>query len=1281
MADIDNLEIKISADSSRAADNVLALANSLSKLAGKTPIATANLTNLSRAIKSISGITKVGKLTESVEEISSAINKLNSITASDNIKNIADSLSSLSSVSKTLGEFKIGKSLSNSVDILAETIPKLNAIGSVENSVELLDSVGNILQATTDFKQISDNINGLQIGKSFLTNLENLSFIIEYLNSIEDTGKFTDGVSNIAKAIGIFNSIEVNPATASLARIAPVMEDVATALQSASSATVRFENLTTGLAKFAAGLSSISFTNTENIENIVNGLNKFNEIDIDESVTKSMNAIAKAVNSISNAKWNESAADNLRYFIDTLRVLTDEDVYRLENLAEVLSSLKGAKGIDLSMFSDPSKTTAQTTGVEEVVEEYKYSINVAGAFGAVLKGLGHTAAFVANTSFKALGAAVNATNTAFQVGMRGISSAVKGVFSPITAVGKKMKEASEKMGTFLSSIKRIALYRAIRTALKAISEGIKEGRENLYQYSLIAGTQFAKSMDMAATSFLYLKNSIGAATAPLTNYFVPIIDKVVDRIVELINKFNELTAVLTGADTWTKALKYPTQWQEAADDANKSAKKLKSTMLGFDELNVIEPSTSSSKSKLEDALDYSRMFEEVKTDMQSVFDGVDLTLPIKLALDSEGDNTLKSIIKTWEKIRSLVQSVAKSFKTVWMNGTGQRTLELFLQIIQNISDTIGNVAEGIRKAWDEGDKGTEIIQHIWNSANNVLTVVRDIWGSLKDWAGNINWNPLFDTFDELTKTIESITSPESSIMRGFKALFTDALEPIGTILIEEGLPAAFDLLNSSLAALEKLADSIDLEYLVSDLGYIAELTFSNISGLVSGLSAVISIASGVDVAEQDIDNLEKAYKRLVDFFGGEDSDYAFIAQELENKGLFGFGDSLGQYIFDVFNKDKLDGFSWKESFEDMGLDFTGGEEVGFFKDFKSNLETGWNDIVKWVDDNIVRNIEDLFDFPKTVGENVRKWWDDQWEEFKKGLEATKENVSKKLQEVKDDLLDFPKTLWDDVSKKMSESWDDFKKGLKAIFGIKNSGSSQTKELGKDISNGIKNGISEPFNNIGTWIQNNIFDPFVNAFKSLFKIGSPSKVMDEQGEFITDGLLNGIKNKFSISSITEWIRSNLFTPFKNALNNVFGVNKSGESDTGKSIGSSIVSGIKSVFTGTDFSDVGTEITEGIGGGFTATFDENVSGKVSEKRDLLKNYFRKDEFTESGENIVSGIGAGFNDQGNYDRSIGQWVLEKVGWIKGAFAKENFVGAGESIGEGRVASHAARVRGRDV
>lgn len=66
-------------------------------------------------------------------------------------------------------------------------------------------------------------------------------------------------------------------------------------------------------------------------------------------------------------------------------------------------------------------------------------------------------------------------------------------------------------------------------------------------------------------------------------------------------------------------------------------------------------------------------------------------------------------------------------------------------------------------------------------------------------------------------------------------------------------------------------------------------------------------------------------------------------------------------------------------------------------------------------------------------------------------------------------------------------------------------------LGHAIIAGIFNGIVDALKNIYEWIRDNIFLPFINAFKDSFAIHSPSKVMKTMGGYIVDGLFNGIKN--------------------------------------------------------------------------------------------------------------------------------------------------------------------------
>ena len=74
--------------------------------------------------------------------------------------------------------------------------------------------------------------------------------------------------------------------------------------------------------------------------------------------------------------------------------------------------------------------------------------------------------------------------------------------------------------------------------------------------------------------------------------------------------------------------------------------------------------------------------------------------------------------------------------------------------------------------------------------------------------------------------------------------------------------------------------------------------------------------------------------------------------------------------------------------------------------------------------------------------------------------------------------------------------------------------------GGNIVLGLYNGIVNALKSVGSWIVNNIFKPFINGFKSAFGIHSPSTVMMEMGQYLMEGLRNGISN-FISSVITKF----------------------------------------------------------------------------------------------------------------------------------------------------------------
>lgn len=175
---------------------------------------------------------------------------------------------------------------------------------------------------------------------------------------------------------------------------------------------------------------------------------------------------------------------------------------------------------------------------------------------------------------------------------------------------ESVEEAKSRANNFFNAVKRIAIYRAIRWALKEMTQAFQEGRENAYQWAKLVGNQFAKSMDMLATSALYAKNSLGALTMPLTNYLAPIVDALTDKFVALVNVINQFIAVATGATSWVMALKYPKEYLE---DAVGSAKELKNQLLGFDELNVLQAPNGGAGSA---GMDYSEMFKDMQIDAE-----------------------------------------------------------------------------------------------------------------------------------------------------------------------------------------------------------------------------------------------------------------------------------------------------------------------------------------------------------------------------------------------------------------------------------------------------------------------------------------------------------------------------------------------------------------------------------------------------------------------------------------------------------------------------------------
>lgn len=1032
--EIDRLEINISADSSDAAEHINKLAASLESLGRSAPSVTNSLNGLSIALNSLKGIRTA--------------------------------------------------SISRAADSITEAFQKIGNVPNLSASSDVAVSINTLKEATAGLKEITENIRGLKVGKTFETNLDNLKDAIERLNDISDARNFTGAVQSIAESLSTLNNIEVGQGFFNLVEATTQWQDSIERLN---------ENILGGafsqgiarVARAAEILNDVDFSGFRRMNQALAALPDNVRITFGASseeiqgLTESLEHLQSMVDSISTGVTS-LASKKTRRTADTTDTNADENIEDIGEAAEEAETMvdKFGQGV-IDVFSSIGDK------VKETVPSFVDAANrIAGAFGYIGKA-------VAGFSLKA-------------------------VFAPLTTVANKFKNAAAKAGQFLASIKRIAMYRAVRTAIKAVTEGFEEGRKNLYYYSQAVGTDFAPSMDKAATAALYLKNSIGAATAPLTNYLVPMIDKAVDHIVELINKFNELTAVLTKQSTWTAAVKYPTTWQDSLDDAEKSAKKLKSTMLGFDELNVIEPASAGVKAKAFDMDDYSRMFKEMQTSATWQNQIPDFLIPVKLAWDAEGDNTIRTIKNTWKEILELIGAVGESFRTVWMNGTGQKSLELILQITQEIVGVFGALAKKIREAWQENDKGTKIIQSVWNVANNLLTVFRDIWGSIREWAENLDWNPLLESLGSLFDAIDKLTAPESGAMVLLKAMFTEVLEPLGKWVIESALPLSIEAVASAVEMLDTAFDSLVTLYnendvfksIVDTLKEIGEVTFTNISGLIASLETLLDVINGTEVSDKSAEALETAsekqrnfFNKFFDFDKDGETWYDKLSDKLEGIGEKAFdfysgdyldtdgkfkdgkfqskkmGEAWGETVYDLFHKpvvddetpitkasipDSMAAYNMRQSALDEDP-----ERVGFFKDFFDNFNDGMDQVVEkwesfksnWVDgidqikeaianSAVVQLFTDMKDSAEQLGE-------DTYTLFNETIPNAFTNVKTKISDGWDSLKKKTSDTWDSIKNKATSTWDATKKSL----------SDGWSSLTKNVTD-FKNNWVDTFENVG-----------------------------------------------------------------------------------------------------------------------------------------------------------------------------------------------------------------------
>jgi len=358
----------------------------------------------------------------------------------------------------------------------------------------------------------------------------------------------------------------------------------------------------------------------------------------------------------------------------------------------------------------------------------------------------------------------------------------------------------------------------------AYSEGIAENGAELTQQQKVlaryvailkqtgnAQGDLARTIDSPSNQLRILKNQVSQLGLAFSNFLLPVVSAVLPYITAFTKvitvALNSLSKFLGlggkgGADT-SKSVNDISSGVggigDGLDSANKSAKKLKGTLAGFDEMNVITDSSSDSGAGGGGAGGTSAGLDFDLGEYDAHLDGLDSKVDKIVKNINKGFTTVKDVVKSiWNSepvqawagaVTSYGQFMFDYFST--LGGSFIENMSLTWSSIEgNLATTVGNMTTLWTTFWTDTQAGIETwgqpiidgVNGVFNSIykdaiNPVITQVTKMWADFSKILVDL-WNehgkPLVDNVGEFATNIIAL----------FQSIWDNVLEPIVTPFLE-----------------------------------------------------------------------------------------------------------------------------------------------------------------------------------------------------------------------------------------------------------------------------------------------------------------------------------------------------------------------------------------------------------------------------------------------------------------------------------------------------------------
>ena len=935
---------------------------------------------------------------------------------------------------------------------------------------------------TTVAKQISAVATAVNsINSSTLSNLTGLANAIKLLSGVKVSTTIGKNITAMATAI---NTMDMSAFTQKVNQMVSSLVPLANQMQTITKGFSLFQKGTTNVA------NSVAKVTTNNNASATSFLN------FGAKVTAAYFAIKKMIDFVMKS------VTKISDYIEDVNLFT----------------------VSMGEFANEAKAYAETVSEIMGIDPGEWMRNQ-GIFQTLATGFGVASdkAYIMSKNLTQLGYDLSSFfNLSTDEAMEKLQSGLAGELEPLRRIGYDLSQAK---------LEATALELGIDKSVSSMTQAEKAMLRYyaiMTQVTTVQG-DMARTLEAPANQMRIFTAQIEMLGRAIGSMFIPLLNKVLPYLIAATKVLRELVsgvASLLGFEMPDVDYSGVSSMESVAEDtsgaldeATESAKKLKSYMLGFDELNVINPDTGSSG---------------VSDDTIGAFD---FELP---EYDFLGEATESRVAQIVEEMKE------------WLGITGEidSWSELLDTRFGHILNLVGQVAVGIA-AWkilDSTIKGIDTIHKLLSSPSYSIAI------------------GVMITLMGVSLTVDGI---KDAITRGLDKF--NFAEIVGGSLLTVGGAA---LLGSKITTwLGTAFESPKIAFALARIGKHLGVTTSGAVGAAIG-AAIVGVIAGIamyftgiyDACKDGLDWLNGILISLGSTLAGAGIGWLIGGPVGAAIGaLIGLavGVITDLVILIVQEWDKISAWfvglgKWfnEKVIQPIGNFFKGlwKDVSGFFSNLWEDIKGVWGTVTKWFNEKVIQPIDkffkDLWEGIKEVWNTVANWFNEkviqplvnffapivEWiSQFFYGcwliIQAVWVVVSKWFNEtVIQPVVNFFKGLWEKVSEFFVNLWEDIKNIWNTVANWFNTTVIQPvvgffKGLWESVSgffSSLWKNIKAAWESVPNWFNTTIIVPVVGFFKGVWTSVS---------EFFVN-LWSDIKGVWK--TVATWFTDTIIEPVKKAF---------------------------------------------------------------------------------------------------------------------------------------------------